>query len=398
MPRRFSLQESDMSLIGQNVTVLGAGIAGLSVARALALSGAKVQVLERAREIREVGAGLQISQNGFCVLKALGLSESLLSRATQSNAVVLFNQQGREVLRMDLSQRPERAHLFVHRADLIALLAEGAHDAGVDLRLGQEVTQITREGAAFNLHLADGSTLCPDLVIGADGVHSLLRPALNGAGEGFFTGQVAWRATVPNPGQGAEARVWMGAGRHMVTYPLREGKLLNIVAVQERRAWAKEGWSHPDDPANLRAAFADFTGLARGALKAVDTVHLWGLFRHEVAPVWAKDTAALLGDAAHPTLPFLAQGANLALEDAWVLAQCLRTMEPPDALRAYAQIRRPRAAKVIAAANGNAWKFHLRNPLMQSLAHTALRFGNAIAPQKMLGQFDWVYDHDVTAR
>jgi salicylate hydroxylase len=386
-----------MSMIGKNVVVLGAGIAGLAVSRALAMQGATVSVLERAPEIREVGAGLQISQNGFRVIEAMGLSEALLARATQSQAVALLNYKGGEVLRMDLRRRRERAHLFVHRADLIEVLAEGAREVGVMLRLGTEVVAVHPGEGGYHLTLASGEVLAPDLLVGADGVRSLLRPALNGEDTPFFTGQVAWRATLPNPGQGPEARVWMGPGRHMVTYPLRDGALLNVVAVQERRDWTKEGWSIPDDPGNLRKAFADFGGMARSILQGVENVHLWGLFRHPVAKNWGQGNAALLGDAAHPTLPFLAQGANLALEDAWVLARHLGTMEQTDALQAYQAIRRPRAEKVIAAANGNAWKFHLRQPLIRGVAHQLLRLGNAVAPSHMLGQFDWVYDHDVTA-
>lgn len=382
-------------VIGQDITVLGAGVAGLAVARALALRGARVTVLEQAPAITEVGAGLQISQNGFAVLAALGLGTALRARAIQSRAVVLHDHRGDPVLQMDLTTRPDRAHLLVHRADLIDLLAQGARDAGVTIRTGARAVAV--DLAAARVTFADGTALAGDVLIGADGVQSQVRAALNGADRPLFTGQVAWRAILRNPGQGPASQVYMGPGRHLVCYPLRDGALLNIVAVQERSAWASEGWHHPDDPGHLRAAFADFGGTVRGMLSRVDQAHLWGLFRHPVARVWGQVSGArriaILGDAAHPTLPFLAQGANLALEDAWVLARCLA--EDGDLAR-YQALRRPRANRVIAAANGNAWKFHLRAPLVQRLAHTALRISNTIAPARMLGQFDWIYDHDVT--
>ena len=190
----------------------------------------------------------------------------------------------------------------------------------------------------------------------------------------------------------------MGPGRHMVCYPLRGGERINIVAVQERRAWADEGWHHSDDPDNLRAAFAGFDGLANDILKRVDSVGLWGLFRHPVAANWYGEGAALLGDAAHPTLPFMAQGANMALEDAWVLAQSLdRGADFAVALSDYQAQRRDRVVKVVGAASSNAWKYQLRFAPMRLAAHMALSLGGKMAPEKMVRQFDWIYRHDVTA-
>jgi salicylate hydroxylase len=190
----------------------------------------------------------------------------------------------------------------------------------------------------------------------------------------------------------------MAPGRHLVCYPLRGGQAVNIVAVQERAAWAAEGWHHLDDPDNLRAQFADFGGVAAQLLSQVDAVGFWGLFRHPVAPHWHGGGVAVLGDAAHPTLPFMAQGANLALEDAWVLADSLdRADNLVTGLAAYQALRRDRAVRVIAAANGNAWKYHLRSGPVRAAAHLALRAGGALAPGRMLRRFDWIYRHDVTA-
>jgi salicylate hydroxylase len=379
----------------RKITVLGAGVAGLAVARALALRGARVTVLEQAPAITEVGAGLQISQNGFKVIAALGLGDALRACGIQSRAIVLHDHAGAPVMRMDLTRRPDRVQLLVHRADLIDILLTGARDAGATVRTGYAVQVVDLSGLHPRLTLADGSLWETDLLIGADGVQSRVRAVLNPETPPFFTGQVAWRALIANPGQGPEAHVHMGPGRHLVCYPLRDGAVLNIVAVQERSTWAAEGWNQPDDPGHLRAAFADFGGPVRGLLARVEQAHLWGLFRHPVAHIWGQGPAAILGDAAHPTLPFLAQGANLALEDAWVLARCLD--DGKDALPRYQALRRPRTERVIAAANGNAWKFHLRHPLARGLAHAALRLGNVMAPDRMLAQFDWIYDHDVTA-
>ncbi len=393
-----------MSLDGVRVKVVGAGIGGLAAALAVRARGAEVTVLEQAPEISEVGAGLQISPNGVAVLRALGLEPGLARDAVRGRAVVLRDHaRGDAVLRLDLARHaPDLAYYFVHRADLIDLLARAARECGIGLRLLQQVDGIEPGAAGADravLRMASGAETEADLVIGADGLHSRARAVLNGADDPFFTGQVAWRAVVPNTiGLGPEAQVFMGPERHLVCYPLRRGELANIVAVQERAAWAEEGWHHSDDPDNLRAAFADFGGDARRLLAQVEDVALWGLFRHPVAGRWHKGRVAILGDAAHPTLPFMAQGANMALEDAWVLADCLdRGPHIGAALAAYQTRRRPRVARVIAAANGNAWKYHLKPGPVRGLAHAALRLGGSVAPGRMVRQFDWIYRHDVTA-
>ncbi|MBC7178843.1 MAG: FAD-dependent monooxygenase, partial [Roseovarius sp.] len=244
-----------MTLDGLNIAVIGAGIGGLAVARALCLRGADVTLLEQAPEISEVGAGLQISPNGFAVLRALGLGPTLAARSVQAEAVSLRDYRRGEVLRLDLSGLQDRDYHFIHRADLIEVLAEGAREVGVKLRLMQKVSAVTG-GARPCVRMANDSRFDADLVIGADGLHSVVRRALNGTLAPFFTRQVAWRAVVPNQwGRGPEAQVHMGPMRHVVSYPLRGGTLLNLVAVQERAAWTEESWSQRDDPMALCAAF-----------------------------------------------------------------------------------------------------------------------------------------------
>ena len=188
----------------------------------------------------------------------------------------------------------------------------------------------------------------------------------------------------------------MGPGRHLVSYLLRCGTLRNIVAVEERPAWAAESWSLRDDPAHLRRAFAGFAAPVRDWLDAVETVHLWGLFRHPVAARWHDATSAIIGDAAHPMLPFLAQGANMALEDAWVLAAMLARHPPATALAAYQAARAPRTARVAAASARNARAYHLHAP-WRGPAHIALRLGSRLAPNAAGRQFDWIHAQDVTA-
>lgn len=385
-------------LIGKEITIIGGGIGGLSAALALAQRGARVMVLEQAATLSEVGAGIQISPNGWVVLKALGLDEVLAAHAPRSTAVRLRDfRRGAEVFSMPLGAATKPWH-FVHRADLIEALAAATRDAGVTLRTDARVETVEASDDAVTLHMADGQHEVHGLTIDAAGLHSPGRAALNPKSRAFFTGQVAWRATLPQDGQlPPEAHVFMGPGRHIVRYPLRSGALINIVAVEERDAWAAEGWHHRDDPKALQADFVDFCPEVRDLLARIEEVHVWGLFRHPVAPVWTKGPLALLGDAAHPTLPFLAQGANMALEDAWVLADCLTHEDTPQtALSRYEAMRRPRTARIVQAASDNATNYHLRPGPYRLAAHTALRAAARFAPHAVTGRFAWLHGHDVT--
>ncbi len=373
MTPAFCIWGRVMSLIGQQVTVLGAGVAGLAVARALALRGCAVTVLEQSAGLQDVGAGIQISPNGACVLRALGLGDALDAAGMATQGVVLRNASGGQVLRMDVGGRDFR---LLHRGDLIALLADGAREAGVEVRFG-----VQGDGAEAGL------------VIGADGVKSQVRSVLNGKVAPFFTRQVAWRAVIPGDGGTAEAEVFMARGRHLVTYPLRGGAWRNIVAVEERGDWAAEGWSVADDPVHLRAAFKGFGPKVEGWLSQVKETYLWGLFRHPVAVRWHDATRVIVGDAAHPTLPFLAQGANMALEDAWVLAEALAGHDTAAAgMTAYQARRMGRVMRIVAAANRNARVYHAGG-IRRVVLQTGMR---VLGPRAALRRFDWLYGEDVT--
>ncbi len=383
-------------LEGKSVTIVGAGIGGLTCALALAARGANVRVLEQADAVTEVGAGLQITPNGVAVLDALGLAAELRKIGLQAGALELKDyQRGTRVARMDLSQQN---YLLLHRADLIDMLAQAAGRAGVNIELNKKVARVSEAGSGVMVEFDSGHIEQVELLVGADGLHSSLRSELNGKRKPFFTGQVAWRAIVPaNNANMRDVQVHMGPGRHVVTYPLRGGSLTNIVAVEERSEWTAEGWNHPGDVGALRQAFSMFCPEIRELLEQVEAVNVWGLFRHPVADHWHGDHTALLGDAAHPTLPFLAQGANMALEDAWVLADCMARMPVEKALPAYQKRRRSRTVRVIAAANANARNYHIAQPLARLAAHSLLRFAGAVAPKQLLGKFDWIYQHDVTS-
>ena len=386
---------------GREVTILGAGVAGLALARALALKGAEVTVLEQADAIREVGAGLQIGPNGAAVMRALGLGAALEAASVRAAAVELKDGfSGATVMRMDLARlRPGQGWHFLHRADLIDILANGAREAGVQIRLLHKIETVDLSGDAPRVVTAQGAEIVTPLLIGADGLQSRTRAALTGAVAPFFPRQVAWRAVIPEtPGAPAVAEVHMGPGRHLVSYPLRGGRWRNIVAVEERNRWVEESWSLRDDAMELRLAFEGFGPRVRGWLEKAQDVWLWGLFRHPVADHWQRSlrggAVAILGDAAHPTLPFLAQGASMGLEDAWTLAEALAA-GGAGALPGWQAARQPRCSRIVAAANGNARAYHLSGPL-RAVAHLGLRLGGAVAPGLPLSRFDWLYGHDVT--
>ena len=383
-----------------NAIVIGGGIGGLAAAAALSRRGMAVTLLEQAPAITEVGAGLQISPNGIAVLRAMGLDAKLTERAAvRGQAVVLQDYKaGARVARLDLMRgQGAYPYMFVHRADLVDILLGAAKRGNVTVELGAEVAEVT-PGATPQLRLTDGSRRRAELIVDASGIHSRARAVLNGADQAKFTGQVAWRAVVRNDfNHPDEAHVTMGPGRHLVSYPLRGGRLVNLVAVEERDSWAAEGWNDADDPAHLRKAFAGFGGRAAAMINAVETCTLWGLHLHPVAQSWHQGGVVLLGDAAHPTLPFLAQGANMALEDAWVLADSVLNHPAEQALARYQNLRQPRVTRVVKAAAGNAARYHLRPGPLRSAAHLGLKLGSTLAPWAMVGAFNWLYHHDVTA-
>ena len=377
---------------GRLVTIVGGGIGGLTAALAFARGGADVTVLEQAAAITEVGAGLQLAPNGAAPLGALGLTNVLHMAGIRAQRVEPTDAlTGRTIAQFDLTRLTGQPYRFLHRAELIDILLTAACDAGVTLRTGAKVVGVDAAGA---ITLAHGAMPQADLTVGADGLHSLMRPALNGEAKAFFTRQVAWRAVIAHDAPPV-ARIWMAPGRHVVTYPLTRGRL-NIVAVREQDDWSPEGWTNTDTPAAFQAAFADLCPDLRALLDKVTDVRLWGLFRHPVAARWHGEACAILGDAAHPTLPFLAQGANLAIEDAYVLATCCdRSADLPAALARYQALRRDRVVRAINGANANAVNYHLAG-LRRFASHAALRAVSRVSPGLFLRRMDWLYGHDVT--
>jgi len=383
------------------IAVAGAGPGGLFAAAALARAGCAVTVCERAPAIGEVGAGVQISPNGARLLARIGALEALRTTACAPEAALMRDgRSGATLLRLPLGDaavaRWGAPYLQVHRADLIAALADAARDAGAKIRLGAEAVDADDAG----LRLAGGETVAADAVIAADGVRSPLRAALFGPVTARFLGQTAWRGTVaaeaaPPAFRAAAATVWVGPGRHLVTYPLRGGAEINVVAVREQDAWSAEDWRAEGDAAEMRAAFAGWA--AAPLLQAMTRCFLWGLFDRPAPPAWRRGRVALLGDACHPMLPFMAQGAVQAFEDGAALARLLPGAgDVPAALAAYEAARRPRATRVQAVAAANARLFHAAGPA-RLLRQGVVAVGSRLAPGVAAGRLDWLYGHEEAA-
>jgi salicylate hydroxylase len=378
------------------VIVVGGGIGGMTLALALAQRGIASTVLEQAGAFGEAGAGVQLSPNATRTLFALGLQaevralgfapEAAVVRDHASGALRLQNVLGEAAVR-----RWSAPYLTAHRADLHAILASAARAAGVELRLDASVVDLEADG----VRLASGERLSADAVIGCDGVRSTVRRALFGADAPRFTGHVAWRVIVPIKGPAdALVRVWTGPDRHFVAYPVRGGALMNVVAITEEADWRLESWSEPGDKGTLLAAFRGWPTEALALIKAAESVFRWALYDRAPMPRWSVGRATLLGDAAHPTPPFLAQGAAMAIEDAIVLARCLSAGDSVEvALRRYELARRARTAKVQSWSRRNGVLFHLPGAAAAAVFGAASAL-DAVTPGGGATRFDWLYDFD----
>lgn len=379
-----------------NIAIIGGGIGGLTSAIALRHKGFSVTLFEQAEKIAEVGAGIQISANAVRVFNALGLNPQGWV-CNKPESVTLHNYKHAEtVATVAMNESSEVPYLQFHRADLIEQLMLAAQAAGAVLKFGK---QVSVSGGDRHSAKVDGHPF--DIVVASDGVRSQIRDQFYDAEKPGFTGQIAWRALIKTLGVAdvltQNTHVYMGPKKHIVTYPLRGGELINIVAVQESATWTKEGWNHPGHADDLRRLFKGWCPEVTAALLQVEKPIVWGLFDHPTLHSWVKNRVVLLGDSAHPMVPFVAQGACMAIEDAWVLAdQLAKNDDIGTALLSYQDIRKPRATKVQKIALKSGRIYHAANPLARGLLHTGMRLSAKVAPAMMAGHYDWIYDHDVT--
>lgn len=386
--------------------VVGGGIGGLAVARALSLTGRRSLVIEQAPAFAEIGAGIQLAPNAFKVLDALGLREAVEPLLVYPEALVAMNGvTAEEITRIPVGrdqfrQRFGQPYALVHRADLHrALLDACAGDPKIELRSGTTVSSFTEERDGVVATTSIGETLEGGKLIGADGLWSNTRAAIIGDGPPRASGHIAYRAVLPIEEVEERFRqnamiLWAGPRNHLVQYPLRGGKLFNLVAVFHSDRYV-EGWDREGDPDELRRRFEGNCSIVRTLLSKVDAWRMWVLCDREPTKGWSKGKATLLGDAAHPMLQYLAQGAAMALEDAMVLARNLVTAGGNDAaaLRNYVQERYLRTGHVQVMARVYGEFFHAEG-VTQELATSFLQ---ARSVEDSFESFAWLYDYDAAA-
>lgn len=390
------------------ISVVGGGIGGLTAALAMLRMGLEVEVHEQAPELREVGAGVQVSANGTRVLFALGIGDDVMAVASEAGGkqIRLWNS-GRTWKLFDLGplsiERYGFPYVTIHRNDLHQALAAGIRRLRPDaIRLGRRCTGLTQDADGVTLTFDDGSTSRSDVAVGADGVHSRVRECMFGPDAPRFTGIVAWRAVIPAsrlPARFSEpiATNWIGPGGHVIHYPLRRGELVNYVSVVERSDWQVESWSVAGTVEECLADYAGWHEDVHAMIRAIDTPYKWALMLRQPMNEWSRGRVTLLGDACHPTLPFLAQGAVMAIEDGYVLARALagHGRDHESAFAAYEAARNERTSRIVKGAESNLGRFH--NPALSDAASAEAYVSEEWHEEKIRQRYEWLFTYDATS-
>jgi 3-hydroxybenzoate 6-monooxygenase len=381
------------------VLIAGGGIGGLSTAIALARRGIETSVLERSSFTEESGAGIQLGPNATRLLRTLGVLDAITPVAFRPEAIYVFDGvTGRRLATVPLNPQAETRYgapyLTLHRADLHAgLLSAAKALAPVELRPGFDLAQIEAGPETVAARRIGGTGAEGSALIGADGLWSDVRKTVAPGARLRFSGATAFRGLIPLAGLPAPfsdpvVGLWLGPKAHLVHYPVRGGEALNIVAVTEG-GQEVQGWNQSGDAASLLSGFTRWCKESKSLLERVEAWRRWSLYRLPPLPYWSSGAVTLLGDAAHPVLPFLAQGAGLAIEDAVTLAAALAEEPgtPAAAFHRYERVRRPRATRLQQQAKRFGWLYHLRGP-----ARLARNFALARRSEEAaLAQFDWLY-------
>jgi salicylate hydroxylase len=388
----------------RHVLIAGGGIGGLTAALALLERGFRVSVFERVPELREIGAGFACTPNGTRVLYALGVKKSAEEVAVRVakrelrlwNTGRLWTLSGHGA---DSEGRYGAPYLAFHRGDLHSILAAEVRRRQPDaINLNSQCVGVRDHGDKVSLNLASGRTVEGDVLIGADGVHSAVRKNLFGPDNPEFIGELAWRGLIPIaklPERMRESKTcnWIGPGGSVTVYPVRAGKLVNFIGLVERDDWRVESWI---ERGTVEECLRDFTGWhedIRTMIQLIETPFKWALFLREPQPRWSIGRTTLLGDACHAMVPYLGQGANMAFEDAYVLARCLADYEDPClALAKYEVARRSRTTEVVIQSMEQSKRVH--DPVLVDPEKAVTYIETNWAPEKVKGRYDWIYDYD----
>ena len=381
------------------IAIVGGGLAGLASARALTAFGMKAEVFEAAAALGEIGAAVNVSPQAIKALQAIGLGDKVAAVAHTSPGIYTRNMQTGEFLefndRLKTAARYGAPYSTFHRADLLDAIASGLDHGGI--HLGHRLTAIQEQGNRTVLAFANGAQVEAEIVIGADGVRSVIRRALYGDDSPTYTGQMVWRALlngsdVPKDVLEPTGHVqWVGPGRHLIAYHIRRGKLVNIVTQEDTDKWVEEGWSTRGDPDEMRSSFPNPEPRLEKLLGLVTECSKWGLFTRPLTQNWGRGRIQLIGDAAHAMLPNAGQGACQAFEDAYILARWLEaSRDPVEAFANFRRVRIPRVQGVQRLSFSNARFKHMSDSGAQK---------ESIASRKasVHGNSEWVWAYDPVA-
>jgi 2-polyprenyl-6-methoxyphenol hydroxylase-like FAD-dependent oxidoreductase len=393
--------------VTHRILIAGGGIGGMAAALALIDRGHDVEVFEQAPELKEFGAGVQISPNGTRALHALGVLDALreLSCDTAGKEVRLWNT-GRTWKLFDLGteaiERYGFPYITVFRPDLLQVLLDAVRAKRPDaIHLGRRVAGVTQSEAGVTLRLEDGASVAGDALIAAEGVHSVIRHQLFGGDRARFFGMIAWRGVIPIERVPAQisrdkATNWIGVGGHVVHYPLRAGRLMNFVGIQERSDWQVESWTTQGTAAECANDHKGWHADVHALIAAAPSLYKWALISRDPLPQWTVGRVTLLGDACHPTLPMLAQGAVMAIEDAVILGRCFdKYGDVLTALARYQDARMAVTTRKVNGANDNGKRFH--NPALGTEAGATAYVDREWSRDAIIRRYEWIFTYDVEA-
>jgi len=390
------------------ILIIGGGIGGLALALALIRRGVDVAVYEQATELREVGAGVQMGANGTRVLHALGLKDALeATQVVASGKLARLWNTGQTWTTFDLSavsqERYGSSHVFMHRGDLQAALADAVMRERPDaIKLGQRFTSLTQHDDGVAVTFDNGATVHGALAVGADGIRSPVRAALFGPDRPEFTGVVAWRGLIAMDQLPAHlARPvgtnWLGPRGHVLHYPVRRGEIMNFISFVERDDWQVESWVTQGTSDELANDFKGWHEDVHTIIRNIETPFKWAMMVRGPMPRWSIDRVTLMGDACHPTLPFLGQGGVMAVEDGYVLAACLEKYfgDPQTALARYEDIRRERTAAVVRKSHEN--RRSAFSPALADPNRVGVEVAREWQQERVRERMEWLYAYDATA-
>lgn len=388
----------------KHIVVVGGGLGGLAAALAMLRHGFQVTVLEQAPVLGEVGAGVQLSANATRVLSLLGLDDTVAeSGAEPTSKIIRHWNTGRtwEIFDLAGNSREKYGHPFsmFHRADLHAALERGVRRVDPSaIRLNSRCESVDMSGPRPVVVLQAGEHVEGDLVVGADGVHSRIRLPIAGPDQARFSGCYAWRGVIPTERLPEHLRApvgvnWVGPGRHVVQYPLRRGDLTNFVGIVEGQGWQVESWTQKGSMTDCLKDFEGWHEDIQTMIRTIDVHYKWAFMVREPLQQWSSGRVTLLGDAAHPTLPFLAQGAAMAMEDGYVLARALAAHRSDigAALKAYEAARVDRTSAIVRGSNDNTARFH--NPQLADPEGAARYIEEQWAPEKVRQRYQWLFEY-----